>query len=51
MVLETDALNDFNALVRTNKDFSYFGSIIDESKILAKDLGECSFAFVKRSTN
>ena len=41
----------FNALVSSNMDIFYFGSIIDDYKILVKDLGECSFAFVKRSVN
>ena len=30
VVLDMDALNVFNAMVRTNRDFSYFGSIIDD---------------------
>ena len=46
-----DALNVYNALVKSNMDLSYVGFIIDDCKILAQDLFKCTFAFVKRSTN
>ena len=49
VIIEMDALNVYNALVKSNMDLSYDGSIIDDCKILAQDLVEC--AFVKRSAN
>ena len=51
VVLEMDALNVFNALVKSSRDFSYADSIINDCKIFAHDLVECPFSFVKRSTN
>ena len=51
VIVEMDALNVFHALINSNMDFSYAGSIIDDCKILAQDLFDCSFAFVKRSAN
>ena len=44
IVLELDALNVFNAL-------SYFGFIINDCKIMDKDLRKYPFAFVMRSMN
>ena len=51
VVLELNTLNVFTALVSSNMDIFYFGSIIKDREILAKDLGECYFSFVKRSVN
>ena len=32
-------------------DHSYYGVLVDDCKILSKDLSECLFVFAKRSTN
>ena len=49
--MESDALQVINAVKDVHGDSSHFGAIIDDCKVLSKDLGECVFKFVRRSPN
>ena len=51
VIVESDALQVINSLNGEHGDKSYFGSIINDCKILSKDFGVCLFQFVKRSAN
>ena len=51
VILEYDAQLVIQSILNPKVDVSYFGSLINDCRFLAKDLGECSFAFVKRSAN
>ena len=51
VIVESDALQVINCLNGDHSDKSYFGNIIDDCKILSKDLGVCLFKFVRRSAN
>ncbi|XVF00158.1 hypothetical protein REPUB_Repub03eG0261000 [Reevesia pubescens] len=46
-----DAQLVFQALTSSSENLSYFGLIIDDCKILAKDLIDCCFGFAKRLAN
>ena len=50
VVVESDSQLLVKALQGTNRDLSYFGSLVEDCKILSKDLGDCLFTF-KRSAN
>ena len=51
VILEFDAQLVIQSILGSKVDGSYFGSLIDDCRFLAKDLDECLFVFVKRSTN
>ena len=51
VILESDAQFVIQSILNPKVDVSYFGSLINDCRSLAKDLGECSFVFVKRSAN
>ena len=51
VIMESDAQQLIQALHKTDRDYSYFGALVDDCKILSKDLSECSFEFAKRSAN
>ena len=50
-IIESYALKVNKAIQKANGDCSYFGAIIDNSKVMLKDLENCVFKFVRRSTN
>lgn len=49
--IELDSLVVVHAFDSQRKDSFYFGSIIDDCKLVVKDLGSYSMYFVRRSTN
>ena len=51
VIVESDAQQLIHALHDSYGDFSYFGSLVDDCKIISRDLGECLFVFTKRSMN
>ena len=51
VIVELDAQQLVHALQGFQEDLSYFGSIVEDCKILSKDLGDCTFVFVKQSAN
>ena len=51
MIMELDAQKIILAINGSYGENSYFGTLIDDCKILSRDLGECSFVFSKRSVN
>ena len=51
IILETDAQQVSLAFKSSDMNLSYFDVIIDDCKILSKNLGNCTLAFVKRSAN
>lgn len=51
VIVETDCLQVFQALVEEFSGPNGFGLIVDECRALAKSLGEVQFSFVRRSTN
>ena len=51
VVVESDSQLLVKAFQGTNRDLSYFGSLVEDRKILSKHLGDCLFTFAKRSAN
>ena len=51
VILESDTQLIIQSILGSKVDSSYFGSLVDDCRSLAKDLGECLFVFVKKSTN
>ena len=51
LIMELDAQKIILAIHGSYGENSYFGTLIDDCKILSKDLGKCSFVFSKRSAN
>ena len=51
VILESDAQLVIQSILGSKMDGSYFDSLVDDYKSFAKDLGKCSFVFVKKSTN
>ena len=51
VVIELDAQQLIQALHNSDRDYSYFGALVNDCKILSKDLSECSFVFTKRLAN
>ena len=42
VIIEIDALNVYDVLVKSNMDLSFADSVLDDCKILAQDLVECT---------
>ena len=51
IIVEFDALQVIKAIQDAYGDCSYFGAIIDDCKVISKDLESCVFKFVRRSAN
>ncbi|XP_073138351.1 uncharacterized protein [Henckelia pumila] len=51
IIMESDALLIIEALNRTDQDSSNLGLIIEDCKLLARDVSSCSFSFARRSAN
>ena len=51
VIIELDAQQLIQALNNSVSDHSYYGVLVDDCKILSKDLSECLFVFAKRSAN
>ena len=51
VIVESNAQQLIHALQDSNGDLSYFGFIVDDCKIMSKDLGEYLFVFAKRLAN
>ncbi|KAK6151721.1 hypothetical protein DH2020_014356 [Rehmannia glutinosa] len=51
VVLELDNMNVVSALARNEKNFSYFGNIIEDIQQLLLDFSSVSFNWVRRSSN
>ena len=47
MIVESDIFAIHGSYI----DISYFGTLVDNCKILSKDLDECSFVYIKISAN
>lgn len=51
VILETDCLQVYNALVDKRSSPNGFGLIIDDCRVLAMSVGEVIFSFVRRFAN
>ena len=51
VTVESDSLMLINTIRENFSASSYFGMIVQDCKVLAKDLGNCSFSFIRRSAN
>ncbi|KAM7465960.1 hypothetical protein LguiB_013522 [Lonicera macranthoides] len=51
VTVESDSLMLINAIRGNFSVSSYFGMIVQDCKVLVKDLGNCSFSFICRSAN
>ncbi|KAM7519824.1 hypothetical protein LguiB_018786 [Lonicera macranthoides] len=51
LIVETDSQLVVNAMNRVELDFSSFGLVIDDCKLLADSLKQCKVVFARRSTN
>ena len=48
VIIESDAQQLIQVLHNSDRNYSYFDTLVDNCEILSKDLHECSFVFTKK---